>query len=202
MEARELESSDTQNVVESLATGFFDSPFMSWIYTDETTRLDALRAWFACWTDVYADKGLSYTVDDAQGAALWAVPHGDYLDDEGQAALFEVIQRWNGERTGFVIEALMPLSKHPPQPYWYLNAIAVRPDGRGKGIGAKLIEPMLDRADHEGVPVYLESSNPRNLSFYFRYGFQCWGERLVMPEGGPPIQPLLRRANAGAGSGE
>ena len=51
---------------------------------------------------------------------------------------------------------------------------------------------MLERADRERLPVYLESSNPRNLTFYYRYGFEDWNERLDMPEGGPSMQKMLR----------
>jgi hypothetical protein len=54
---------------------------------------------------------------------------------------------------------------------------------------------MLERADAEGLPVYLESSNPRNLTFYRRHGFEAWGEVIRMPEGGPSVQPMWRPAS-------
>jgi GNAT superfamily N-acetyltransferase len=196
MDTQPLESSTAQDVVENLAIGFVDNPFMSWIFPDEKTRPDALRAWFSCWANAYGDNALLFSASEGKGAALWAAPHGDALGDDGQAALVEAIRRWNDDRTALVIQGLMPLTKHPPQPYWYLNAIAIHSDARGHGLGAKLIEPMLNRADREGIPVYLESSDPRNLSFYFRYDFESWGEPIVMPEGGPSIQPMLRHTKS------
>ena len=43
---------------------------------------------------------------------------------------------------------------------------------QGKGIGSKLINYGIERATKSGVPCYLESSNPKNISFYKRNGFE------------------------------
>ena len=59
-------------------------------------------------------------------------------------------------------------------------------------MGASLLEPFLARSDVEGVPIYLESSNPRNLTFYRRYGFEDYGPRIDLPESGPQLQQMLR----------
>ena len=72
--------------------------------------------------------------------------------------------------------------------------IAARRGARSRGIGARLLEPFLARADREGVGIYLESSNPRNLSFYQRYDFENYGEAIVLPGAGPLLQPMWRRA--------
>ena len=55
------------------------------------------------------------------------------------------------------------------------------------------IEVEISRADREGLPVYLESSDPRNLSFYERYDFARVGDPILMPNGGPSAQPMLRQ---------
>ena len=71
---------------------------------------------------------------------------------------------------------------------------AARRGARSRGIGARLLEPFLARADREDVGIYLESSNPRNLSFYQRYDFENYGEAIVLPGAGPLLQPMWRRA--------
>ena len=86
----------------------------------------------------------------------------------------ELVQRYNGDRTGLVlgtVAAVKPLGER----HWYLNGIAARRAARSRGVGARLLEPFLARGDAEGIPIYLESSNPRNLSFYRRYGFEDLG---------------------------
>ena len=81
--------------------------------------------------------------------------------------------------------------QHPQEPHWYLEAIGVVPEVRGQGHGREVLTPVLDRCDEAGVPAYLESSNPRNLSFYARHGFRTM-PALDLPEGCPIVTPMWR----------
>lgn len=49
----------------------------------------------------------------------------------------------------------------------------------------------LARCDVEGLPAYLESSNPRNLPFYERHGFEVLGK--IQVGSSPTLVPMLRR---------
>jgi ribosomal protein S18 acetylase RimI-like enzyme len=51
----------------------------------------------------------------------------------------------------------------------------------------------LDRCDSEGLPAYLESTNPRNISLYQRHGFQVMGE--IKFGASPVVTPMIRPAN-------
>ena len=62
---------------------------------------------------------------------------------------------------------------------------------QGKGLGSALICPMIDRCDAEGMPAYLESSNPQNIPFYARHGFQPTGE-IVVGKGAPTVTAMWR----------
>ena len=53
---------------------------------------------------------------------------------------------------------------------------------------------MLAEADAEGLPCYLESSNPRNVSLYLRHGFVETGE-LPLPDG-PSLIQMWREPHA------
>ncbi len=80
----------------------------------------------------------------------------------------------------------------PDEPHWYLAGIAVDPYYQGKGYGLQLMEHALKMIDQEHLPVYLESSNPANISLYQRLGFKiCESYKL----GGRPIYtPMIRPA--------
>lgn len=56
-------------------------------------------------------------------------------------------------------------------PHWYLWALAVRPGCQGQGLGGSLLAPMLERADRDGLPCYLETQTEQNESYYARRGF-------------------------------
>ena len=48
----------------------------------------------------------------------------------------------------------------------------------------------LARCDAECAPAYLESSNPDNVPYYERFGFEVTGE-IVIPDG-PSLWPMWR----------
>ena len=77
-----------------------------------------------------------------------------------------------------------------PRDHWYLSVLGTDPDRQGKGIGAALVQPVLDLCDAEGLGAYLESSKESNIPYYRRFGFEVSGELRF--RGGPPIWPMWR----------
>jgi Acetyltransferases len=83
---------------------------------------------------------------------------------------------------------------HPHEPHWYLPIIGVDPPHQGRGLGEQLMAHALARCDADRLPAYLESSNPRNLSFYQRHGFEALGR--IQVGSSPTLVPMLRRPQA------
>ena len=63
------------------------------------------------------------------------------------------------------------------------TSVGVAPAFQGQGYGRALLQPMLDRAELEGLPCYLETTQANNVSFYRRLGFDVLVED-VEPESG------------------
>jgi predicted acetyltransferase len=80
---------------------------------------------------------------------------------------------------------------HPDEPHWYLAIVGSDPGIRRKGFGHALMRSRLDRCDAEGLPAYLESTNPDNVPYYRRFGFEVTGE-IPLPLGGPNLLPMWR----------
>lgn len=95
-------------------------------------------------------------------------------------------------RTAQVLELVA--ARHPDRPHLFLSSMAVHPDHRGAGIGGALLRHPLEQAAAVGLPVYLEASTPDSQRLYQRYGFRVDGEALVLPDGGPRLQPMWRDA--------
>ncbi len=55
---------------------------------------------------------------------------------------------------------------------WYLSIVGIKPALQGQGLGATLINNVLDKTDKLKVPTYLETFTPRNMSFYERLGYK------------------------------
>lgn len=54
----------------------------------------------------------------------------------------------------------------------------------------KTMKKALLRCDEEGLPAYLESSNPRNIRLYQRHGFEVMGE--IQSGNSPVVTPMFR----------
>jgi GNAT superfamily N-acetyltransferase len=74
----------------------------------------------------------------------------------------------------------------PEVDHRYLEFICSLPTQHSKGIGSFLLGSRLTEANREGLPVWAWSSNPRNLPFYRRLGFEI-GEELRKDAGTPPV---------------
>jgi len=88
-------------------------------------------------------------------------------------------------------------AKHPAEPHWYLHPLGVSPDAQGSGLGGALMRHVLSVVEGSEHPIFLETSNPVNLTFYERFGFttHC---TYPTPRGRPPMWTMIRPANAGA----
>jgi hypothetical protein len=67
------------------------------------------------------------------------------------------------------------------------------PNWIGQGLGTLLMKHALRRCDVEGITACLESSNPRNISFYERHGFSVIG--AIQHGSSPTMTPMLRTAS-------
>jgi ribosomal protein S18 acetylase RimI-like enzyme len=83
-------------------------------------------------------------------------------------------------------------SAHPQYPHWYLPWFGVEAVQQGKGLGGIMMTHCLEIVDASHLPAYLETPNPRNLSFYERHGFEVTG--TAQAGMCPPITFMLRAA--------
>jgi GNAT superfamily N-acetyltransferase len=56
--------------------------------------------------------------------------------------------------------------------FYYLFFVATREDKRGKGLSSALIRRLQERAQEEGVPVWLEATTEYSSRVYARLGFE------------------------------
>lgn len=182
--------SNTATAIGAVTMGFSTDPVARWVYPDPA---DYIR-WFPSFVRAFAGKafenGTAICTNDGGGAALWLPPNVHPDDDEIVALTLDSVSE-EVQRDLFPLFEAMG-SAHPDEPHWYLPMIGVETHRQGNGIGAALMHYGLERVDASNLPAYLESSNPRNISLYRRFGFEVVG--TIQIGSAPPLYPMLRPA--------
>ncbi|MBS0354094.1 MAG: GNAT family N-acetyltransferase [Proteobacteria bacterium] len=76
-------------------------------------------------------------------------------------------------------------------PDGHIGRMAVLADWRGHGVGAVLLQALIDEAERRGMPRLVLSAQTHALGFYARFGFVPEGD--VYEEAGLPHQAMVRR---------
>jgi GNAT superfamily N-acetyltransferase len=195
IDVRDAQKSDVRAISTTLGRAFYEDPIIKWMLPNDRQRAKGLPRMFSAMTRHHflAGGGCEIAQDGSIGAAALWDPPGRWK----QSGLLELRMMpsffWAfGRRVpaGRHVADLMKRS-HPEEPHWYLAVIGSDPTVRGAGFGQALMRSRLDRCDAEHAPAYLESSNPDNVPYYTRFGFEVTGE-IKLPDGGPSMWPMWR----------
>jgi ribosomal protein S18 acetylase RimI-like enzyme len=132
--------------------------------------------------------GEVYTTPTLKGVACWTAPGQANLNGwqmlRSGFALPRAIMRYRpATRERFLtVLAVMERVRHEVMPknnYWYLWALGVEPDYQGQGIGGRLLQPVLEKANAAGLACYLETETERNVTLYRKHGFYVAREETI-----------------------
>ncbi|MGW1891192.1 GNAT family N-acetyltransferase [Streptomyces sp. NPDC002004] len=185
---------DREAVARLLDEVFRHDPVSSWVFPDEDHRRRRHGALMGAFLDIALTEGHVDVTEDGAAAALWLTvpggePGGDHEADDAPAQLRAAVDPDN-ERVELV--GRLTSAAHPTgRAHAYLMLIAVDGGRQGQGVGGALIGSVLDRCDDDGLPAYLEASNPRSRRLYERLGFVFTGTTVDLPDG-PPMWPMWR----------
>ena len=164
IDVRPSRKTDVRAVSRTLGRAFYEDPVMRWMLPDDAQRATGLPRTFAAITRRHF----------LAGGGVEVATNGSGV---GAATLWDPPGRWKQSR----LEGLLMMPS-------YLLATGGR-TARGRQVG----ELMKKHVDAEHAPAYLESSNPDNIPYYMRFGFEVTGE-IKLPDGGPSMIPMWRPA--------
>ena len=180
-----LAASQIDEAGKVLAQAFNDDPLAAYMLPKEEDRAVLLPAHFIAVVKYGLLSGEVWTTEGrVEGVSVWLPPgrlemnpvrmHEAGFDELPSIIGFDAVQRF----TEF-FQYLEPIHKRDVQAeHWYAMVIGVAPESQGRGIGDSLLQPVLTRADLEGVPCYLETVQPTNVSFYRKHGFEVIVEEV------------------------
>jgi ribosomal protein S18 acetylase RimI-like enzyme len=177
-----------QAVVDVITLAFAADPMARWALPDPNLYLRIWPLVVRAFGGRAFQSGSADRVEDGGGAALWLPPD---VEPDGERLVGLMQEHSPAPRQPDLMAIFEQMEKyHPKEPHWYLPLIGVDPARQGAGLGSLLMRHAVARSDREGVPAYLESSNPRNISLYERHGFARIG--VIRSGDSPTIVPMLR----------
>jgi GNAT superfamily N-acetyltransferase len=181
---------EREALLDTLTLAFSADPPTRFIWRAPAAFLSAYRCLAMAMGGRAFEQGTAFVSDDFSVAALW-LPPGIEIDSEALGALLsETVPAEIQGEMGQVTPEFG--SFHPKAPHWYLPWLGVDPARQGRGLGSLMLKHTLRRVDETGLPAYLESSNPKNIPLYERFGFETLG--VIRGGDFPPITPMLRPA--------
>ncbi len=194
-----------EEAIEVLGHAFKDDPVFCHFACQEDQRRFSPTHWisrlmlhyaYPC-NEVYTTTGV------LKGVAIWLPPGQFPLNDLRLFQLggymlpfkFRFSKLWQFISLFLKVEACH--KTNVPEPHWYLLMLGVAPFHQSKGIGSSLIQPILEQADKENLPCYLETSTEGAVRFYQRHCFEVI-ETITLPQESLYIwtmkrEPLCRR---------
>jgi len=174
-----LAEQDLSAAAAALARAFQADPLQTYVFPDPVERAARSPAHFAPLLRYGLLFGEVFTTAGApMGAAVWLGPNAWEVTPERAAAagldeLPKVLGADAAERFFSVIEAVEPYHhRDVPASHWYVMVVGVAPEMQGSGLGRALLQPILDRAEADRQPCYLETAQPKNVAFYEHLGFR------------------------------
>ena len=187
-------SADKRGVaLNTIVASFAADPLVRWIFPQADVYLTHAVQVFDNFGGAAFQAGTAFEIDNYAGVALWVPPGADdHSDDESEMSelLLNTVAEERMEEVGSVLGEME--TYHPSEPCWYLPLIGVDTCHQGRGLGALLMKYALAKCDETGLPAYLESSNPANISLYERHGFEVMGK--IQSATSPAVHPMYRAA--------
>jgi ribosomal protein S18 acetylase RimI-like enzyme len=162
---------------------------MRWSFPDPDRYLAVVPGFIDAFGGHAVLHGGADQIGDFAAVALW-LPPGVQPDSEAMGAIIETNMPPDRMKDGAGLVEQMNRF-HPHEPHWYLPLIGADPVHQRQGLGSALLRHALARCDRDGLPAYLESSNPANVPLYERHGFKLIGE--IQAGSSPILYPMLRK---------
>jgi len=183
-----------------MAAAFFDYPMMRHYFPDPKKRKKRLPWYMKNVLNCAMRYGEAFVTSDVTGV-LFILPPGHTRLTTGEHIKCGFLMtplvlgyrnyKKSDECEKFVAdthERLMNGRRH-----YYLWGLVTDPREQRKGVGSALVKIITDKADSEGLPIYIETHDKNNVAYYERFGFKLIHTDEI-PGHGLNIWCMLREA--------
>jgi GNAT superfamily N-acetyltransferase len=178
-----------------IARAFYNDPTWSWAFPDDSKRLGQHKPFWRIFVNRAIEHRSAWVVDKFASASIWVPPGKPEMTEQDELELDALLARMVPKRADLILDAFELFEEAHPreEEHWSLSLLGTDPDARGRGTGLGLLARNLEMIDEQGLPAYLEASNPANVALYERLGFETVGG-FQLPDGGPFVTTMWREA--------
>ena len=186
---------DAAVAIDTLVAAFEEDPLWSWVFPDRDKRAEQYATWWGLFVETALPNGWVWIADGGAAVSVWTPPGKEELSEEAEAKVEPFLRAALGTQSELVLRVIEQFEAACPgdEDFYYLSLLGTHPDHRGRGVGMGLLAANLARIDADGMPAYLESSNPANNARYERLGFKRHGE-FSTPGGEHKVTTMWREA--------
>lgn len=166
-----------QRVIDILSECFEANKTVNYIVRQDEKKKERIRFLMDYSFDMCLEAGQILMTEDMKGAIICSNSTNKLpiLEEAFQTAKF--VWKVSGlDGIGRVLKRETYLNSYHPQDedYMYIWFIGVDKAAQGKGVGAAMIEEIINESERSNKAIYLETSSERHLHFYKKHGFDVY----------------------------
>jgi len=185
---------DVPRMAATLAAAYPDYRWTSWALPEDG-RAQRLSRWAELWGAlVPVLEGTAWVTDDVSSVAAWTAPDAAEPAADVRAVVDRDLPRVFGARQPVVLaSARLGALGRPDEPHWWLTAVGTRPAARHAGLGAAVLQPVIERCDAEGVPAAATVYTSTVVRWLQRSGFAVTHSTRTAVDHELPVWTLVRQ---------
>jgi len=179
MEVRPIAADGVDGASETIAQAFRHDPVWGVALAVDGGSEDHLLPFWRFYVEGARRYDTVFATDGAATVSVWIPPDGTEMSEDADGSIRELVGRTLSPTSATALAELWQRFErnHPhDEPHAYLSLLATRPALAGHGYGQTHLAEDLARWDADGVPTYLESTNPGNDHRYARQGYVPVGQ--------------------------
>lgn len=186
-----MQNTKKQIIVDILRTSFQDNKSVNFVVRQDGKRESRIEKLMEYSYFQGENFGKIYLSKDQNACAIVLIPSKKKTTLRGILWDLKLVFGCMGlSKVSKVLKREGEIKKHHPNfPFLHLWYIGVNPDFQGQAKGTELMAQIMHDAKELKLPIYLETSNPKNFPFYEKLGFKMISE---MDNLGYPLKMYLK----------
>jgi ribosomal protein S18 acetylase RimI-like enzyme len=166
-----------EKVIDILSECFETNKSVNWIVKQDSKKKERIKHLMDYSFEACINIGQIYLTENLTGVIICSDSHGKLpiLEEAYLTAQF-VLKVIGIDGIGKALRREEYIKQFHPkdEEFIYIWFIGLKKEEQGRGVGSAMLQEIIDRSNKEQIPIYLETSTHKNLSFYQKHGFEVY----------------------------